>query len=159
MSVAVPIEHHHGATNAREGRYLTFRLDDEVYGVPILDVREIIELQDITPVPRTPHYVCGVINLRGRVLPLVDLRRRFGLPTVEPTELTVNIVLQSGGSTYGCLIDEVLEVHWMDAESLSDAPVSGPSEVFLSGLGRARDRLVFLLDLTASVGLDSLEGL
>jgi purine-binding chemotaxis protein CheW len=143
---------------AKAGRYLTFRLDDEVYGVPILDVREIIELQDITPVPRSASFVRGVINLRGKVLPLVDLKLRFGMEGLNPGELTVIVVLQTEGSRpFGCLVDEVLEVQWLGAESLSASPLQGPVEEFLSGIGKVKDRLVFLLDLATPLGVETLK--
>ena len=146
------------ALAVKAGRYLTFRLDWEIYGVPILDVREIIEMQDITPVPRTQSFVRGVINLRGKVLPLVDLKLRFGLQPLQAGELTVIVVLQTGGGRpFGCLVDEVLEVQWMGPESLSESPLQGGAEEFLAGMGKVKDRLVFLLDLAAPLGIETLK--
>jgi CheY-like chemotaxis protein len=130
------------------GRYLTFRLDHEIYGVPILDVREIIELQDITPVPRTPVYVRGVINLRGKVLPLVDLKLRFGLDAVEADELTVIVVLQSAsGRPFGCLVDVLtldVEMPRMDGLTfLQTLMTSHPMPVVMcSSLARRSSELV-----------------
>ncbi|MEQ1504700.1 MAG: chemotaxis protein CheW [Myxococcota bacterium] len=133
------------------GRYLTFRLDREVYGVPILNVREIIEMQEISPVPRAAPSVRGVVNLRGRVLPVIDPKIRFGLDPVEPSELTVIIVLQPGDSKpFGVLVDEVLEVHRFDADAITDAPAGASDQQdALAAFGKVRDQLVFLLDPTS----------
>ncbi len=147
METAATVE---GSTLAKE-RYLTFRLDDEVYGVPVLHVREIIELQDITPVPRAAHHIRGVVNLRGKVLPLMDLKLRFGLSAIEPTDLTVIIVLQPDKAPFGVLVDEVLDVQNMDSGTTAEPPDLGSDakQQFLAGVGRVRDRIVFLLDLDA----------
>lgn len=139
MALASPVE---------TGRFLTFRLADEVYGVPILNVREIIELQEISPVPRASPWVRGVVNLRGRVLPVLDPKVRFGIGEVEASDLTVIIVLQSeDGRPFGVLVDEVLEVLRLEDDQIS---VAGAADVetqeFLSGFGKVRDGLVFLLD-------------
>ncbi|MEQ1566506.1 MAG: chemotaxis protein CheW [Myxococcota bacterium] len=138
-------------TSGAPGRYLTFRLDREVYGVPILAVREIIELQEISPVPRSSHWVRGVVNLRGRVLPVLDPKLRFGLSPVEPSELTVIVVLQADDSKpFGVLVDEVLEVLRLEPSHLADAPTMNcDHEEFLAGFGKVRDGLVFLLDPAA----------
>ena len=132
-------------------RYLTFRLDEEVYKVPILHVREIIEMQEISPVPRSVSWVCGVVNLRGRVLPVIDPKIRFGLAPVVPSELTVILVLQTdAGKLFGVLVDEVLEVNRIDDSNISEAPmVSASSEQFVTGVGKVRDQIVFLLEPSA----------
>jgi purine-binding chemotaxis protein CheW len=137
-------------TTSAVERYLTFRLDAEYYGVPVLDVREIIELQPITPVPRSEAHVCGVINLRGRVLPLIDLKLRFGLEAIVPSEMTVIIVIQPDGRpAFGVQVDEVLDVQRLGVEEGGDqGPLEGMlAAEFLQGVGKLRDRFVFLLDL------------
>ena len=133
------------------GRYLTFRLGGEVYGVPILNVREIVEMQEISPVPRSAHWVRGVINLRGRVLPVIDPKTRFGLQPIEASDLTVIVVLQTGDARpFGILVDEVLEVLRLDDSHLAEPPaLNCDHEEFLSGFGKVRDGLVFLLDPAA----------
>jgi purine-binding chemotaxis protein CheW len=132
------------------GRFLTFRLADELYGVPILNVREIIELQEISPVPRAAPWVRGVVNLRGRVLPVLDPKLRFGIGEVEASDLTVIIVLQTEeGRPFGVLVDEVLEVLRLEDDQI--APATGgevEQQEFLSGFGKAKEGLVFLLDPT-----------
>ena len=138
-----------------DNRYLTFRLQSEVYGVPVLDVREIIELQEITPVPRSDPSVLGVINLRGKVLPLVDMKLRFGMSAFVPTDIAVVIVVEPmGKSPFGVLVDEVLDVQSVSPNEKTDAPElsSAIQQAFLAGIGKVRDRLVFLLDLSASDG-------
>src|SRR6056297_97731 len=87
------------------GKYLTFNLGDETYGLEILKVQEIIGMQDITKVPRTPDYVKGVINLRGKVIPVVDLRLKFGMEEIETTDLTCIIVVQTREVLFGVLVD------------------------------------------------------
>lgn len=133
------------------GSYLTFRLATEVYGVPILNVREIVEMQEVSPFPRSAPWVRGVVNLRGRVLPVIDPKVRFGLEPVVTTDITVIIVLQPHDHrAFGLVVDEVLEVQRIDLPSLSDAPdVSEEKIDFMAGFGRIRDDLVFLLDATA----------
>lgn len=132
-------------------RYLTFRLDGEIYGVPILNVREIVEMQEISPVPRAAGWVRGVVNLRGRVLPVIDPKVRFGLGPVVPTDLTVIIVLQpDGGRPFGVVVDEVLEVQKLEACNMAAAPELSEDKVdFMAGFGKVRDELVFLLDPAA----------
>lgn len=141
------------------GRYLTFRLGDEQYGVGILSVREIIELAPVTRVPDSRPSVRGVINLRGRVVPLVDLKLAFGQGETVATELTVIVVLQCGERSFGVLADEVLEVVELPADAIGPSPVEaepyGPGR-FLVGTGRLSDRLVFLLDLSDALGPSAL---
>lgn len=140
------------ATGAPEpGRFLTFRLDNEVYGVPILNVREIVEMQEISPVPRSSAWVRGVVNLRGRVLPVIDPKVRFGLDPVETTDLTVIVVLQSNDRRpFGVVVDEVLEVQRLEESNLSETPDLADDKVeFMAGFGKVRDELVFLLDPAA----------
>lgn len=133
------------------GRFLTFRLDNEVYGVPILNVREIVEMQEISPVPRASSWVRGVVNLRGRVLPVIDPKVRFGLDPVQTTDLTVIVVLQSNDRRpFGVVVDEVLEVQRLEESNLSETPDLADDKVeFMAGFGKVRDELVFLLDPAA----------
>src|SRR5580700_10565018 len=91
-------------------KFLTFVLADERYGIPIQNVLEIVGLTDITPVPRTPRYIRGIINLRGRIIPVIDLRRKFDLPEAKLTPRTCIVVVQVEGVDTGLLVDKVLEV-------------------------------------------------
>jgi purine-binding chemotaxis protein CheW len=144
---------------ALAGKYMTFKLAEEEYGLEILKVREIIGLMDITRVPRTPHYVRGVINLRGKVIPVVDLRQKFGMPACEPTEQTVIIVVQySIGDrpvTMGTLVDQVLEVRAIDGSQIEPPPTLGESSIdaqCILGVGKVEKRVVFLLDVARVLG-------
>jgi purine-binding chemotaxis protein CheW len=136
------------------GKYMTFKLAEENYGLEILKVREIIGLMDITRVPRTQAFVRGVINLRGKVIPVIDLRLKFGMPAVEATDQTVIIVVQCQVGerllTMGLLVDQVLEVLSIDAVDIAATPNLGDSSVdtsFILGVGKAEERVVFLLDI------------
>jgi purine-binding chemotaxis protein CheW len=135
------------------GKYMTFRLASEVYGLEILKVRELIGLMEITRIPRAPSHVRGVINLRGKVIPVVDLRLKFEMEAAHVTSQTVIIVVQlaaeSGGLTMGILVDEVLEVR-----AIPDADVEPPPNLqgqaassFILGVGKADKRVIFLLDI------------
>lgn len=146
MSIAVESET--GAARAG-GKFLTFFLADEEYGLEILKVREIIGLLPITRVPRTPESIRGVINLRGKVIPVVDLRSRFGLPAVEASERTCIIVVQANGVEFGVVVDQVSEVADVAAEDVEDAPAFGAQmdTAFLLGIAKSGDRVKLLLDI------------
>ena len=136
------------------GKYMTFQLAEEIYGLEILKVREIIGVMEITRVPRAPDFVRGVINLRGRVIPVVDLRTKFGMPQVAATEQTVIIVVQVEAAgrtlTMGVLVDLVLEVLDIQAGAIEPTPDLGAGTVdheFILGVGKHGHKVVFLLDI------------
>lgn len=139
------------------GKYLTFKLADEEYGLEILKVQEIIQMQAVTRVPRTPDYVRGVINLRGKVIPVVDLRKKFSLDTVKDTEKTCIIVVQiaqtdthsDGHVVMGIIIDEVKEVLDIKAENIEETPSFGASidTDFILGMGKIGTSVKILLDI------------
>lgn len=136
------------------GKYLVLKLADEEYGIGILDVLEIIRMMDITRVPRSNPAVRGVINLRGRVIPVLDLRLRFGMDSTEATRQTVIVVVRydtgSHTITMGLLVDEVLEVLSLDAASIEPPPDFGgdaEAQQFIRSIGKAADRVLFLLDI------------
>lgn len=142
------------APSAAAGKYMTFKLASEEYGVEILKVRELIGLMEITRVPRAPAFVRGVINLRGKVIPVVDLRLKFGMSASEPTDQTVIVVVQfasaEGDLTMGILVDEVLEVLDIGGEQIEPPPRFGNSLIdteFILGVGKAEKRIIFLLDI------------
>jgi purine-binding chemotaxis protein CheW len=133
---------------------MTFKLADEEYGLEILKVREIIGLMEITRVPRAPSFVRGVINLRGKVIPVVDLRQKFDMEAVAATDQTVIIVVQvdrpAGPLTMAILVDQVLEVRSIDATQIEPPPPLGGAATdtsFILGVGKAEKRVVFLLDI------------
>jgi purine-binding chemotaxis protein CheW len=135
------------------GKYLTFDLADEEYGVEILRVREIIGMMEITPVPKTPDFVLGVINLRGKVIPVVDLRLKFGLPYKEPDDRTCVIVVEvaSEGTTLqmGIVVDRVNEVADVKAADVEPTPSFGVSldTAFILGMAKVGDKVKILLDI------------
>ncbi len=135
------------------GKYLTFKLAEEEYGLEILKVQEIIQMQAVTKVPRTPDYVRGVINLRGKVIPVVDLRRKFGLDSVKDTEKTCIIVVQishkEGKVVMGIIIDEVKEVLDIKAENIEETPSFGASvnTEFILGIGKIGTSVKMLLSI------------
>ncbi len=141
------------ATLAKPGKYLSFVLGREEYGLEILKVQEIIGIMDVTRVPRTPSYVRGVINLRGRVIPVVDLRSKFQMPTIEDTEKTCVIVVQvTQGDltvTMGVIVDEVSEVLSFTQEQIEAAPSFGggmDEAEYITGMGKLGKKVVILLD-------------
>ena len=142
-----------GAPDDREGKYLTFVLSDEVYGIGILKVREIIGMMPITPVPRTPPYVKGVINLRGRVIPVIDLRLKFDLPELEYKDRTSIIVVEVMGQNkniqLGIVVDSVSEVVNIRAGEIEDAPLFGTQmdTAFILGMAKQGDRVSILLEI------------
>lgn len=135
------------------GKYLTFKLENEEYGVEILKVQEIIQMQQVTKVPRAPAFVRGVINLRGKVIPVVELRTKFGMPTREDTEKTCIIVamIEAAGKnlTMGLIIDEVKEVLDIGPGQIEETPSFGASvdTAFLLGIGKVGDNVKMLLDI------------
>jgi purine-binding chemotaxis protein CheW len=135
------------------GKYLTFKLALEEYGLEILKVQEIIQMQAITRVPRTPDYVRGVINLRGKVIPVVDLRKKFILDMCSDTEKTCIIVVQLSSLdnivVMGIIIDEVKEVLDIKAEDIENTPSFGSNinTDFILGMGKVNGTVKILLDI------------
>src|SRR4051794_12727631 len=130
MPIAATINESAAApADARAGKYLTFHLVNEEFGIRVLKVREIMGLQEITAVPQTPGHVKGVINLRGKVIPVIDLRLKFGLPQAEYGQRTCNIVAQvqgeSGPILMGIVVDGVSEVLNLTAAEVEDTPDFG----------------------------------
>jgi purine-binding chemotaxis protein CheW len=137
------------AAAEREEQVVVFDLAGESYGVDIGHVQEIIRPPAITVVPRAPEYVEGVINLRGRVIPVINLRTRFGLPGTETDRASRIVVMEVGGQTVGAAVDAVSEVLRIP-ESIVEPPgatLSGPETAHLRGIAKLEDRLVILLDL------------
>ncbi len=144
------------------GLYLTFALAEELYGLEILVVQEIIQLVPITVVPRTPDFVRGVINLRGRVIPVVDLRRKFGMDAVEDTEqsciIVVEVAAREGTITMGVVVDRVAEVLDVSVAQIEPAPAFGAAvdTAFILGMGKVGDNVIMLLDIRRVLGGDEL---
>lgn len=128
----------------------SFRIGAEEYGVDISQIQEIIRMVEVTRVPRTPEYVDGVINLRGQLIPIVDLRTRFGMERAAPTKHTRIIVTDIGSKRVGIVVDSASEVLSIPIEAIEQAPeiIAGAATDYIQGVGKIGDRLVILLDLT-----------
>lgn len=144
------------------GKYLTFMIQNESYGIDVQQVRGIIRLTDITPVPRMPDYVRGVINLRGKIIPVIDLRLRFGFADARNTDLTVIIVVQfrlpEGKQTQmGLIVDGVEEVTPIPAGDIEETPVfTGRAATdYILGMAKVKGVVKTLLDISAIFGTDT----
>ena len=133
----------------RAGKYLTFFLANEEYGVEILKVQEIIERMPITPVPLTSKYILGVINLRGKIHPVMDLKVKFGMEPTQITEETCIIVIKTKDMMMGILVDKVSEVVDVSSGDIEDTPSFGAdvNPEFLLGVGKTGGRVRLLLDI------------
>ena len=136
--------------------YLSFSLGAEEYAVEILRVQEIRRMCPLTPLPHSPMKVCGVMNLRGAVVPVIDMRAALGLPSEEHGKFTVIIVLSVRGRTIGFVVDKVSDVLSLDASAIERAPELGGhvDASMISGIARTQDRFVVLLDVDRAAGLD-----
>jgi purine-binding chemotaxis protein CheW len=128
------------------GQYLAFKLGNEEYGLPIQSVREIIGIQPITMVPLAPEMARGVINLRGKIVPVADLRVRFGMDPGREPEPCI-IIVRSRGADIGVLVDAVFEVVRVQEGELSAPPPFNPAAVFVRGIAKVAERVRFLLDI------------
>ncbi len=142
-----------------EGKYLTFVLNREEYGIEILKVREIIGVIGITPVPQTPDYLKGVINLRGKVIPIIDLRLKFSMQEEEHTQETCIIVVEVNSAPIGVVVDNVSEVLDIKGEEVEDTPQFGHDidTSFIMGLGKAKEKIIILLDIDKVLSAEELE--
>lgn len=153
MTKAAQLYQENVAGMAQEGKYLTFTLAQEGYGVEILKVREIIGIMDITPLPQTPPYLKGVINLRGRIIPVIDLRLKFDMQGAAHTERTCIIVVEveNGGNqvSIGVVVDSVSEVLNIGREELEPPPSFGVrvQSDYLLGIAKTKGGVKILLDL------------
>lgn len=140
----------------------SFKLANEEYAVDIGAVQEIVRMSSITRVPRAPSFVEGVVNLRGKIVPVIDLRLRFGLANVEATKSTRIVIVQVAGKTVGLIVDSVREVLRLDSEAVSPPPemvASGVDAAFFKGVGQLGERLIILLDLQRLLSQDELQSL
>jgi purine-binding chemotaxis protein CheW len=158
MAVAAGTSRDHGTASG--GKFLTFMLGREEYGLPVLKVREIIKVMDITHVPQVAAHVLGVINLRGKVIPVIDLRRKFGLEPQEHTERTCIIVaevaLAQTAVMMGVVVDSVSEVVNVAASEIDETPDFGGQNTtdYLLGLAKVKGSVKILLDLDRVLGSD-----
>ena len=134
---------------SHEGKYLTFILSNEEYGLEILKVREIIGIMDVTEIPQTPPFIKGVINLRGKVIPVIDLRLKFKMEEADHTKETCIIVVDVDTVLMGIIVDTVSEVLDIKAEQIEPSPQFGSSVStdFILGMGKVGDKVKILLDI------------
>jgi purine-binding chemotaxis protein CheW len=128
---------------------VSFKLGSEEYGVEIAQVQEINRMVAVTHVPRAPQFMEGVINLRGQLIPIIDLRARFGMPRAEHTKNTRIVVTEIGTKRVGMVVDSVSEVLRLPTDAIEDAPemITGVDTEYIRGVGKIEDRLIILLDL------------
>ena len=152
-------------SDERAGKYLTFMIGKEEFGVGVLKVREIMGIQAITAMPQTPPWMKGVINLRGRVIPVIDLRLKFGLPSIDYTERTCIIVVQVNSGTallpMGIVVDEVSEVITMAPGDIEDTPDFGSNvaTAYILGMAKIKGNVKILLDIDRVLTSQEIHGL
>jgi len=152
-------------TDPRAGKYLTFGLGSEEFGIQVMRVREIMGVQEVTAVPHIPAYVKGVINLRGKVIPVVDLRQKFGMPEQAYTQRTCIVVveLEQDGARLltGLIVDEVSEVLSLQGAEIEDAPDfgRGVATPYLLGMAKTKGKVKILLDINRVMTTQEVHGL
>jgi purine-binding chemotaxis protein CheW len=145
------------STNGVNKQFLTFTLCDQDFGIEILRVQEIKNFTRVTPIPNTPPCIKGVMNLRGTVIPIVDLRMKLNMVAAEYSRFTVIIVVNVGAKIMGLVVDAVSDVLNVGADSIDEAPELGSIDTsFIKGLAKANDRLVTLLDIDQLLGEHSM---
>jgi purine-binding chemotaxis protein CheW len=140
---------------------VSFRLGNEEYGVDIAQVQEIIRMVDITHVPRAPKFMEGVINLRGQLIPIIDLRTRFGMPRIDATKSTRIVVTEIGSKRVGIIVDSVSEVLNIPIENVEGAPemIASVGTEYIQGVGKINERLIIMLDLTMVISTEEKQAL
>lgn len=130
-------------------QWVTFKLQNEIYGINVMQVQEVLRYSEIAPVPGAPLYVLGIINLRGNVVTVIDTRSRFGLESCEVTDNTRVVVIESEKQVIGILVDSVAEVVYLKASEIDDAPNVGNEETaqFIQGVSNREGELLILVDL------------
>jgi purine-binding chemotaxis protein CheW len=147
-----------GLASSGELQLVSFNIGTEEFGVDILKVQEINRMVEITRVPQAPHYVEGVINLRGKVIPIVDLRKRFGLELKEHDKNTRIVVVDIGGNIMGMIVDSVSEVLRLPSSTIEPPPeiVTGVNSEYIKGVAKLEDRLLIFLDLSRVIDAEEL---
>lgn len=130
-------------------QWVTFHLENEKYGIKVMQVQEVLRMTEIAPVPGAPHYVLGIINLRGNVVTVVDTRRRFGLPDAEADDETRIVIIEADNNVVGILVDSVAEVVDLKASEIETAPNVGNDESskYIQGVSSRDDELLILVDV------------
>ncbi len=141
-------------------QWVTFRLDRETYGINVMQVQEVLRVSEITPVPGSPEFVLGIINLRGHVVTVVDARRRFNLPALQTGDESRIVITETGGQVVGMLVDSVAEVLELRADQIEMPPTVGNEEKgrFVQGVCSRDGELLILVDLNQLLGEVAIHG-
>lgn len=144
--------------NETVSRWVTFTLEDEIYGIDVMQVREVLRYTEISPVPGAPPYVLGIINLRGKVVAIIDTRSRFNLPPTEPDDSSRILILEASDHVVGFLVDSVSEVAELKNNDIESAPDTGSGDTnrFITGLYKRKDDLIILVDSNRLLSEDEL---
>lgn len=128
---------------------VVFMLNRAYYGVPILQVQEIVKMTEITELPNTPDFVQGIVNLRGKIIPIIDMRKRFGLPEEKMDENWKILILKEEDVLFGVMVDQISEVEKVPATLIEKPPkiVAGVNGKFINGIAKTENRLLILLDI------------
>ncbi len=140
---------HSADSNDEVLQWVTFRLEDETYGINVMQVQEVLRYTEIAPVPGAPSYVLGIINLRGNVVTVIDTRARFGLPGAEVTDNSRIVIIEAEKQVIGILVDSVAEVVYLRSSEIDSAPNIGTEESakFIQGVSNREGELLILVDL------------
>jgi purine-binding chemotaxis protein CheW len=159
MSQTAELEVRKDQVNDEVLQWVTFQLEDETYGINVMQVREVLRYSEIAPVPGAPNYVLGIINLRGNVVTVIDTRSRFGLMQGEITDNTRIIVIESDSQVIGILVDSVAEVVYLRSSEIDTTPSVGTDESakFIQGVSNRDGKLLILVDLNKLLSDDEWE--
>lgn len=137
-------------------QWATFRLSDELYGVDVMKVREVLRFTEITPVPGAPKFLLGIINLRGNVVTVVDTRERFGLTQGEITDHSRIVIIESNNQVVGMLVDSVAEVVYLSRSEIENTPNVGNDETakYIQGVCNKKDQLLILVELESMIDIE-----
>ncbi len=143
-------------SNEESSEWVTFSLDNEKYGIPVMHVKEVLKMTEIAPVPGAPDFVLGIINLRGNVVTVIDTRKRFGLVPTETNEATRIVIIEDESDTVGMLVDSVAEVANLRESEIELAPNVGNDESskYIHGVSNQDDELLILVDLDKLLSLE-----
>jgi len=151
------------SASTRQGKYLTFCLAKESYGIGIMHIREIIEMMPVTAIPRVPDYIRGVVNLRGKIIPIIDFRLKFGMPSTEQTSQTCIIVVEikneSKSLLVGLIVDSVSEVVNIKEADIEDSPAfgTGIDTHFILGIAKTENGVKILLDINQVINIQEIQ--
>ncbi len=142
-----------------EMQAVVFVLNNSYYGVPILQVQEIVKMTEITKLPNTPKFVEGIVNLRGQIIPIIDLRRRFNLPVAKVDENWKILILKIDEVQFGVMVDQISEVEKVPTSLIEVPPkvVSGVRGEFINGIAKTNERLLILLDIEKILSVEEIE--